>query len=422
MKTIGLTKKHLALLSVVMLLSGCLTLKEESINDKAQRIHEGVLTLDTHVDINPKDFTRKRHLGMSLNTELDLPKMKQGGLDAAFFIVYVGQGDLSPEAYTKANLKAQLKFDAIHRMTETLNHDLIVLARTPEDVRAIHAGGKKVAMIGVENAYPLGTDINNLDGYFDQGARYISLVHNGHNQFGDSNYPKGNDPIAKHNGVTELGKQLIARANQLGVMVDISHASKKTALDTLKLSQAPVIASHSSVAMLHAHTRNVDDDVLLAIKRNNGVIHVVAFRSYLKPTAGKKLEAINVLAKKYKLPQGSFWEEGDRVFSAIKKLPAAQRLAYFNEFRQIVKMYDHASVKDLVDHIDYVVEKIGIEHVGISSDFGGGGGLTGWEDASKTLNVTAELIKRGYSNADIEKIWSGNLLRVWEDVISYANK
>ncbi len=275
---------------------------------QAKQIHSKVLTLDAHVDINPNDFTKERHLGIPLEIRVDLIKMSQGGLDAAFFIVYVGQGDLSPEAYKEANKKAQLKFDTIHRMTDILNKDLIGLARTPEQVRSIHKSGKKVAMIGIENSYPIGTDINNLDQYYSQGARYVSLVHNGHNQFGDSNYPKGNDPVVKNNDIIELGKKLIERANQLGMMVDITHASKKTALDTLRFSKAPVIASHSAVAALHPHALNVDDEILSALKENNGVIHVVAFRSYLKQTSGEKLVATNKLAEKNGIPKGSMWE------------------------------------------------------------------------------------------------------------------
>ena len=384
-------------------------------------LHDRILTIDTHVDINPKDFTPERNIGMKLaDVAVDLPKMYEGGLDAAFFIVYVGQGERTPEARQAAHVKALEKFSAIHRMTERLNPDTIVLATSPSEVRRIAASGKKVAMIGVENAYPLGSAPGLLEDYFSLGARYLSLTHNKHNMFADANYPKVGDPESIHNGVSDAGRSLIAEANRLGIILDISHASRKSALDIIRHSNAPVIASHSAVDRLRQHSRNVDDEILEAIRANNGVVHVVAFRSYLKETPPEKLERLDSLAAEYGLPRGDIWNEGDLIFNALFALPPEQIGSYIGRYREISRTSKHADISDLIDHVDYIVKEIGIDHVGLSSDFGGGGGVDGWNDASETLNVTIELLKRGYSESDIAKIWGENLLRVWSDVEKIA--
>ncbi|GJL81809.1 MAG: peptidase M19 [marine bacterium B5-7] len=393
----------------------------DSIEDTARGIHTRTLTLDTHIDINPKDFTTERNPGMRLDgVAVDLPKMNEGGLDAGFFIVYVGQGDATLKARKAAHEKALEKFRAIHRMTEEINPDTIQLALSSADVTRIWRSGKKVAMIGVENAYPLEYDQAYLKDFHDLGARYISLTHNKHNLFADSNYPKAGEPASIHNGVSDAGRNLISEANKLGIMLDISHASKKSALDIINYSSAPVIASHSAVDNLLPHSRNLDDEVLKALKSNNGVVHIVAFRSYLKETPHEKMQRLNELAEEFNLPKGDIWSEGDRIFSALFAQPKENIGAYFSKWKEITRTSPHADISDLIDHVDYVVNKIGIDHVGISSDFGGGGGVDGWEDASQTFNITLELVRRGYTEADIAKIWSGNLLRVWADVEAVA--
>lgn len=387
---------------------------------RSKNIQREIITIDTHVDINIDNFTAHNNLGMELALQVDLPKMIQGGLDAAFFIVYVRQDKLTDDAYKVAYKKAKEKFDAIRRMTFVLNREDIDLALSPEAVSKIFKTGKKIAMIGVENAYPIGEDLTVLDVFYKMGARYISLTHNGHNQFADSNFPKYGDPIEVHGGLSSLGKELVERANQLGMILDISHSSKKSALDIITLSKAPVIASHSSVYSLYPHTRNVDDEILEALRKNNGVIQIAAFRSYLKETPIEKMQALDKLADKFKIPKGNIWNEGDRIFSVLLKKSEDVIEKYFEELKKIDDKYYHASVSDLVDHIDYVVKTIGINHVGISSDFGGGGGVTGWNNASETLNVTKELVRREYKKDDIRKIWGGNLLRVWREVEKFS--
>ena len=374
----------------------------------APPLDDSLLTLDTHVDI-PLDFATDAVDPLDADLQVNLEKMRMGGLDAAFFIVYVGQTARTPENYAQAQTDAMTKFKAIHRMTEDLYPNLIELAYSPDDVERISAAGKLVAAIGIENGYVIGKDLDLLDRYYELGARYMTLVHNGDNDLAHTAQPRadlGEDPKGPDTGVTELGAAAIERMNRLGIMVDVSHGSKQTALDAIRLSKAPVIASHSAVRAVTDHPRNMDDETLLALRDNGGVIQVVAFDPYVKYQPPEELEAMRALRERLGI--------SGRV--EIEKLPDDQRRAYVQGMADIKKKWPPATVKDFVDHIDYAVKLIGIDHVGISSDFGGGGGIVGWSDASETPKVTRELQARGYSEADIAKIWGGNLLRVWREV------
>lgn len=394
---------------------------------RARAIHDRVITLDTHVDINPANFTRERNYTQDLPTQVTLPKMMAGGLDAVFFIVYVGQGPLTPEGYADAYRQAIAKFDAIHRLTREIAPDRIELALTAADVRRIAAAGKKVALIGIENAYPLGTDLGRIKEFYDRGGRYMSLAHNGHSQFSDSNTGERDDQWM-HNGLSELGRQAIAEMNRLGMMIDVSHPSKASMMQTVALSKAPVIASHSSARALADHSRNMDDEQLLALKKNGGVIQTVAFNSYVKvppPVSPERTEALAALRQKFGLPAGGPGGGGQKLNAAIAALSPERRAQYEKELAMIDFRFPpppRASVRDFVTHIDYLVDRIGIDHVGISSDFDGGGGVEGWDDASETFNVTLELVRRGYSEEEIAKLWSGNLLRVMEQVEKLAQR
>ncbi len=380
---------------------------------KARAIHERVIALDTHDDISAASFTAERNYSMRLRNQVNLPKMEEGGLDAAFFIVFVGQSpDFTPAGYAKAYQSAMEKFEAIHRLTEQYAPQRIGLALTPDDVRRIAASGRKVALIGIENAYPLGEDLGNIRKFYDLGGRYLSLAHNGHSQFSDSN--TGEQEGWKWNGLSPLGKQAIQEMNRVGMMIDVSHPSKASMMQALELTKAPIIASHSAVRALCNHSRNMDDEQLRALKANGGVIQVVAFSSYVKcgqPTPPERMPAIRKLAE----------EVGLRGFGpdAVDSLPADKKALYRQRMAEIDRQYPappRATVADFVDHIDYAVKLIGIDHVGISSDFDGGGGVEGWNDASETFNVTLELVKRGYTEEQIGKLWSGNLLRVMGEV------
>ncbi|QQS40472.1 MAG: dipeptidase [Acidobacteriota bacterium] len=429
----------LPLLVISLLLSGPAAsqqtakkeMSEQDLIAKAKKIHAEVITLDTHDDINTANFTAEKNYTQKLETQVDLPKMKEGGLDVAWFIVYTGQGALTEEGYEKAYANAIDKFDAIDRLVNEYAPDKIELARTSDDVRRIVKKGKLVAMIGVENAYPMGTDLGNVKKFWERGARYMSLAHNGHSQFSDSNTGERSGEYL-HNGLSDLGKQAVAEMNKWGIMVDISHPSKEAIRQMIELSKAPVIASHSSARALADHPRNLDDEQLAWIKKNGGVVQAVALDSYVNPAKVEKRdklsrEILEEFAKK----------EGMKIYSSreeVMKLPEAERNDYIQKFIEIQRkarpviderLKDTApavNVSDFVDHIDYLVKKIGIDHVGISSDFDGGGGIEGWNDASETFNVTLELVRRGYTKEQIKKIWSGNLLRVLDEVQKVAKQ
>jgi membrane dipeptidase len=380
---------------------------------RARAIHDRVIAMDTHDDINPRDFTKERNYTQRLDNQVNIPKMVEGGLDASFFIVYVGQGPLTQEAYDKAYAQAVEKFDAIHRLTKEIAPDKIALALTAADVRRIAASGRKVALIGIENAYPLGTDLSRVKEFYDRGGRYMSLAHNGHSQFADSNTGE-RDGQWMHNGLSEAGRQVIIEMNKWGIMVDVSHPSKQANLQAMALSRAPVIASHSAARALADHSRNMDDEQLLALKKNGGVIQTVAFDGYVKIKPPDSAERAAAIAKL-------------RLDMGLQGGPQTQADATRNEFRRRMAELDQqfppppmATVSDFVDHIDYLVKKIGIDHVGISSDFDGGGGVKGWNGADETFNVTLELVRRGYTEEQIGKIWSGNLLRVMDEVQKVA--
>jgi membrane dipeptidase len=411
---------------------------DDALVKPARAIHDKVITLDTHVDINPGNFVK--YAG-ELTSQVSIPKMKAGGLDAAFFIVYVGQGELTQEGYDNAYKVAIEKFDAIHRLTKEVAPAQIGLALTSADARRLHKDGKLIAFIGVENGYPLGdekTAIARVREFHERGARYLSLAHNGHSQLADSNNGEASGNWL-HNGLSPLGRQVIEEMNRVGIMIDISHPSKQANLQTMALSKAPVIASHSSARALWNHSRNLDDEELDAVKKNGGVVQTVAFASYVKVNqpSPERLAAQAALRKELGLAEGAplggrGGGRGGRGGAAQAQMTEEEKLALQQRNEAIQKRVaeldakfpppPRASISDFVDHIDYLVKKIGIDHVGISSDFDGGGGVEGWMNATETFNVTLELVRRGYTEEQIEKLWSGNLLRVLDEVQRVAGE
>ena len=399
----------------------------------ARAIHEGVITLDSHIDFAPADLVSERNYTQRLDTQFNLPKMIEGGLDGLFFIVFVAQTResqnteaLKASGFERAYHRALEKFDAVHHFTHAIARDQIELAFTASDARRIHAAGKKIAFMGVENGYALGEDLRFVQEFYDRGARYLSLTHNGHNQLADSH--TGEREGWKWHGVSPLGEEVVAAMNRLGMMVDVSHASKNAMMQIATLSKAPVIASHSAVRALCDVSRNLDDEQLLALQKTGGVIQVVAYNGFIKTTKAdspERLSALAALRKEYDMPETNGPGQRARLLSALKELPDARRHQLENRLAEIDKQYPGdmpATVKDFVDHIDYAVNLLGIDHVGISSDFDGGGGLIGWDDASETFAVTLELVRRGYNEEQIAKLWSGNLLRVMEEVQRIADQ
>jgi len=400
---------------------------EQALVKKARAIHEKVITLDTHIDFSPANLVGERNYTQRLDTQFNLPKMIEGGLDALFFSVYVRQtreaqdaDAFKPAGYERAYKLAIEKFDAIRRFTGEIAPDQIELALNSADVRRIHGRGKKVALIGVENGYPIGEDITRVKEFYDRGARYLSLTHNGHSQLADSH--TGERDGWKWNGLSDLGKQVIAEMNRLGIMVDVAHASKDSMMQTAVVSKAPIIASHSALRALCNVSRNMDDEQLLAFKKTGGVIQVVAYGGFVKttkPDSSERVAALAALRNEYQLPEPTGAGQRARFQAALTNLSADRRAEYEKKLAAIDRGHPGdppATVKDFVDHIDYAVKLIGIDHVGISSDFEGGGGVVGWNDASETFNVTLELVRRGYTEEHIEKLWGGNLLRVMDEV------
>jgi membrane dipeptidase len=400
---------------------------EDALMRMATMIHQRVITLDSHVDISPANFTAERNYTQSLDTQVNLPKMFEGGLDAVFFSVYVRQTTeaQSPDAFTAAGYerayKAALeKFDGIHRLTEQIAPDTIALALTSADVRRIKSQGKKVALIGTENGYPIGEDVGRVKEFYDRGGRYLSLNHNGHNQLSDSH--TGERDGWKWNGLSALGKKVLVEMNRVGLMIDVSHASKDSMMQSLALSNAPIIASHSAVRALCDVSRNLDDEQLIALKKNGGVIQIVAYGSFVKtpqPDSPARAAALAALRKEFGLPEIAASGQRASARAALAQLSAERRSEYDRKLVEIDKQHpgdSPATVADFIDHVDYAVKLIGIDHVGIASDFEGGGGVWGWNDASESFNVTLELVERGYTEEQIEKLWGGNLLRVMDEV------
>lgn len=404
------------LVAALLVSTPALAQTEAELFAKAKEIQAKVISIDTHVDI-PFDFASPAYDMMKPGVrgqQVHIPTMIEGGLDVPFLIVYMGQGERTVSGYAKAAADAFTKFSAIHRATDELYKDHLELALTAADVRRIVGSGKKATVIGMENGYAIGKDLRLLDAYYDYGARYLGLLHNGHNDLGDSAQPNRTkkEPDAEHNGLSPLGKQVVTRLNELGIMADISHASMKTALVMIAVSKAPVIASHSSVKGVFDHPRNVSDEVLDAIKKNGGVVQIVAFDPYLRAAPPQKTQAIAALQKTMGIRSGA----------DVERLQPGQLQAYEAELATIENTWPKAGVANLVDHMDYAIKRIGIDHVGISSDFNGGGGIRGWSNAAETINVTLELVRRGYTEEQIAKLWGGNLLRVMEQVEAYAKR
>jgi membrane dipeptidase len=388
----------------------------------AGRIHARALTMDTHDDISGNFGSDGDDEASPENKrQVTLYKMRKGGLDAEFFAVFTSVGDRSAASYDAAYQTANTLFDAIRRVSARYR-DLVEIAYAAEDVVRIHTSGKLVACIGMENGYPIGTDIARVKEFYDKGTRYITLTHSGHNQICDSSTPPGDRPKEEYGGLSEFGKQVVREMNRLGMMVDVSHTSKKATLAAIALSKAPVIASHSGASAVNRNPRNLDDESLLAIKKSGGVVQVVSLADYIKTRTDPpdRLAAQDSIRREYGIPG----ERSDASRKAMQALSQEQRAKFREKMRDLDTKYPRSpvTVQDMVDHIDHIVKVIGVDHVGIGTDFDGGGGVTGFNDASEAINITTELVKRGYTEEEIDKIWGGNLLRVWKEVERVAKE
>lgn len=372
-------------------------------------IHNDILTIDTHVD-TPFQLERSGfNIGETHDVEqdesqVDFPRMKKGGLDAIFFAVFIGQGAMTPDRYKNAHEKALKLFELIHGAIGA-HTDLAERALTPEDAYRIEKLGKRAVFIGIENGYALGHDLGNVKKFYDLGARYITLCHTSSNDLCDSST---GEPV--NNGLSDFGKSVVAEMNRLGIMVDVSHISDKSLLDVLKLSKTPVIASHSCARALADHPRNLSDDLLKELAKHKGVIQVAMVSDYVKtvPKNPEQQKAFqNIRAK----------------FKNYETMSEEDRKKVHQEWKELNKLYPtpYPTVADFVNHIDHIVKLIGIDYVGIGSDYDGGGELADCKDVGQMGNITAELVKRGYKEEEIRKIWGGNFMRVFREVENAAD-
>ncbi|GGC49508.1 dipeptidase [Parapedobacter defluvii] len=386
------------------------TYDDPAIKATAAEIHAAAFTLDTHADVptymvsHPRFDIAKEHDARATDSRVDFPRMKQGGMDAMFFAVYLGQGARTKAGNADAKRRAKVLFDTIHKAIAD-HPEWAGVATTPEEAYSLEKEGKRAIFIGVENGWAIGDELSLLKTYYDWGARYMTLSHTRNNDICDSsNDPKG----PEHHGLSTFGKEVVKEMNRLGMLVDISHTSDETFWDCLELSKAPIVASHSSARALYNHPRNLSDEMIKALAAKGGVIQMNMYSGYLRAENPKRVAAMAALRKKY---------------PRINELTDAERKERQAELQEIYKQYPNrlATLQQVVDHIDHIVELVGVDHVGIGADLDGGGGVRGMYDVSEAGNLTYELVKRGYSEEDIKKIWSGNFFRVMKEAQRVAN-
>ena len=385
---------------------------EKELIQKALDIHNRVLTLDTHADtplrmIQPGFDLSERHDPNETGSKLDYPRMVEGGLDAVFFAAFVAQDIRDDDGHNRAKNLCLQMIDSVITSTKR-NSDIVGLALNPEDAYSLEKEGKRAIYIGIENGYPIGNDLSNISLYYKKGVRYITLVHSSNNDLADSSTDSDGP---EHEGLSDFGNEVVKEMNRLGIMVDVSHGSDSLFYDTIALSKAPIIASHSNARKVTNHERNMTDEMLKLMAKNGGVVQLTMLSNYLRevPPNAEKDSAIAALRSSMKPVAEMTEEEQNEARESIKKL---------NDIFPVPM----ANVKNVVDHIDHIVNVAGIDHVGIGCDFDGGGGIEGVFDASEVMNITIELVRRGYSEDQIEKIWGGNLIRVFKEVQAIAEK
>ena len=382
--------------------------KFNSIEEKAAYIHNKVFTVDSHTDtpmrFTSDDFNFGKDNSTKGRSKVDIPRMEKGGLDGVFLAAFIGQGPRNSEANLKAKERVDKLIESIHAVAEQ-NLDKAGIALDSKQALALEKEGKRALFIGIENGYPLGNDISLVEHYYDMGARYITLVHTKNNDVCDSS----GDTTGYH-GLSEFGEEVVKEMNRLGIMVDVSHASDESFYDVIELSKAPIIASHSCARALCDHNRNMTDDMLKKLAENDGVIQMCILSSYVKkpepqPQRDSMRLAIRERFKNFDDLTDEQMAEARKAWYSIDEF-FPQKLAF---------------VTDVVDHIDHIVEVAGIDHVGIGTDFDGGGGVSDCFDVSQMGNITLELVKRNYTEEQIRKIWGGNLMRVLDEVQELAN-
>jgi len=413
------TFRLFTLVVTLSMLAACDDFSGPSENSKpldAVTVHANALVLDAHADIEIPG-KEDRYAGADGKSKVEPSKMRAGGVDAVVMAVAVGPGPRDAEGYAQARKKADEELQSILDLTADPSDD-VVLVRSADELAAAHANNQRALILGFQNARIIGADVDGLDQFYAAGVRVFALTHMGHNDFADSSRPVFSAATGKHEvtqehgGLSDLGRQAIVRINELGGIVDVSQLSTPATLQVLALSTAPVIASHSNVRQLSDVSRNLSDEEIDRIGEVGGVIHVAPFRGYLFDSTNDELvaairqarRAVNI-SEDYLYPFELYWEIKD--------------LAVQKSFLTAVSdLLGPGSVDDMLNHIDYIVARIGIDHVGIGTDFNHGSGIEGYDDASEALNVTIGLLARGYTAEEIEKIWGGNFLRVFREVAS----
>ncbi|MEN8118254.1 MAG: dipeptidase [Bacteroidota bacterium] len=381
----------------------------EEPDGRVKAIHEKAITVDTHCDTPMALLDESFDVGKKNSppqSRVDFPRMKEGGLDAIFFAAFTGQRERTPENTEKAYQMAHKMIDATYEACEKYS-DLAEVAVNSKDVVRLQAEGKRAIYIGMENGFPVGTEKKRVAEFYTRGVRYITLCHSSNNDICDSSTDRKGP---EHNGLSKFGKTVVKEMNKLGMIIDVSHISDEAFYDVIKESKSPVMASHSSVRSIAHHNRNMSDEMIKALAKNGGVIQICLLDSYVKDPDTttvryqKEKEIRNIFTTK--------WETmNDEERTEVRK-----RWRSLNE--------DHPKklpvVADYVDHIDYVKNLVGIDYVGIGSDFDGGGGLDGCSDVSEMPNITAEMLNRGYTEEEIQKVWGGNFFRVFAEVENRA--
>ena len=389
-----------------------------ALKPSAREIHQRALVLDAHADIEIPG-KESRYVGADGRSQVAPDKMRAGGVDAVVMAIAVGPGPRDAKGYAESRAKADEELAAVTTLAEDPSNNL-VLARSAEELISAHRSGKGALILGFQNARILGADVSLLDTFFNAGVRVFALTHMGHNDFADSSRPiyigeqGAHEPVEEHGGLSELGRSAIKRINELGGIIDVSQLSKAATLQVLNLSNAPVIASHSNVQKLSDVSRNLSDQEIDGIGAGGGVIHVAPFRGYLFDSNNKDLDGQIRSARRgagieedYYYPFELYWEIDD---AEIQKV----------FLRSVSELLGPGKIDDMLEHLDYIVARVGVDHVGIGTDFNHGSGIEGFSDASEALNVTIALLERGYSAEEVEKIWGGNFVRVFREAGTLA--
>lgn len=393
------------ILPLFMILAFAKNLNEGEPEKGVKDFHNKILTVDTHCDTPMAILNQGLDLGKRNDprkSQVDFIRMKEGGLDAIFFAAFTPQLERTEENTKAAYLQAHKMIDATYEACRN-NSELAEIATSSDDAKRIEESGKRAIYIGMENGFPLGTDLSRVKEFYDRGVRYITLSHSSNNEICDSSTDR-NGP--EHNGLSKFGKKVVKEMNRLGIMIDVSHISDKSFFEVIKISKTPVIASHSSVRALAHQPRNMSDEMIKALAKNGGVIQICLLDNYVKDpdTTTIRYKTLKELRDKYNSLSNTMNEKEKQ------------------EFRQLIRETgekypkDPVTISDFVDHIDYVKNLIGIDYVGIGSDFDGGGGLTDCEDVSRFPAITGEMLKRGYSGEEITKVWGANFFRVFREV------